>query len=475
VYNIEAGDTLSVNESYYTSAGTKVSSVQFALSVPEGNYTGDTLAAAITTASQSTLVGTDAFNASDHVRGSDQVGGTLDATAVDTTLLMLQLPTLTTPQILKTLQFHAKARTSDGVTFQVGLWKSSGGTYLTTVVAPQTVSLETDGNSATEHRVDLEAQGVRLIETETYWVGLFVTNYGAVASSWATRTGTAPAALNGRVYKRKLDLTSSTTWYDSITESEGAADVTVVGGSTAVPTLFATTKDDIAFSYNDGAANDRYCKLHCSFDSGTKRFSFEPQQSSVGAFAPLAGSGEHVGFLKKRHPSDLLYKSGTVAYGFLEVPTITTASGSLDRDSLNYRLGSVLNSPTEYTPASLADLSSKSSAQIAALTTAQRTLTMPHISRLIKDSFVYLLAPGLVNDSMTSQNGIINRTVLARLPLTGDYGAINYFHTVQDASGDSKVTRLDDFQTLHFRIVSHEGQSVRLGGSLSLELCFQYE
>ena len=45
----------------------------------------------------------------------------------------------------------------------------------------------------------------------------------------------------------------------------------------------------------------------------------------------------------------------------------------------------------------------------------------------------------------------------------------------QDASGDSKVTRLDDFQTLHFRVVSHEGQSVRLGGSLSLELCFQYE
>ena len=100
---------------------------------------------------------------------------------------------------------------------------------------------------------------------------------------------------------------------------------------------------------------------------------------------------------------------------------------------------------------------------------------MTHISRLVKDSFVYLLAPGLVNDSMTSQNGVINRQILARLPLTGQFGDTNYFHTVQDATGDSKVTRLDDFQTLHFRVVSHDGSPVRLGGSLSLELCFQYE
>ena len=50
VYNVEDGDTLRVNESYYTSDGTKLSSVQFVLSVPSGNYTGDTLATAITTA-----------------------------------------------------------------------------------------------------------------------------------------------------------------------------------------------------------------------------------------------------------------------------------------------------------------------------------------------------------------------------------------------------------------------------------------
>jgi hypothetical protein len=475
VYNVEDGDTLRVNESYYTSDGTKLSSVQFVLSVPSGNYTGDTLATAITTASQSTLVGTDVFNTSNHVRGSDQTGGTLNATAVDTTLLMLQLPALTTPQILKTLQFHAKARHPDGVTFQVGLWKSSGGTNLTNVVVPQTVTSETDGNSANEHRVDLEAQGVELIETDTYWVGLYVTNYDAVSERWASKTGTAPAALNGRVYKRKLDLANSATWYDSVAESGGATDSTIVSGTTAVPTLFITTKDDIGFNYNDGTANDRYCKLNCTFDSGTKRFSFEPQQTAVGTFAQLANSSEHVGFLKKRHPSNLLYKTGTVAYGYLEVPTITTAAKSLDRDSLNYRIGAALNTPSGYSLASLGGFSGKTSAQIAALTTAQRTLTMRHIARLIKDSFVYLLAPGLVNDSMTSQNGIINRTVLARLPLTGDYGAINIFHTVQGGTGDSKVTRLDDFQTLHFRLVSHEGQSVRLGGSISLELCFQYE
>ena len=157
-----------------------------------------------------------------------------------------------------------------------------------------------------------------------------------------------------------------------------------------------------------------------------------------------------------------------VAYGFLEVPTIATSSGSLDRNSINYRLGSALSSTVEYSPASLADFSSKSSAQIAALSTAERTLTMTHISRLVKDSFVYLLAPGLVNDSMTSQ-------ILARLPLTGQFGDTNYFHTVQDATGDSKMTRLDDFQTLHFRVVSHDGSPVRLSGRLSLELCFQYE
>ena len=56
VYNIEAGDTLKVNESYYTSDGTKLSSVQFSMPIAAGAYTGDTLAAAITAASN-VLVG----------------------------------------------------------------------------------------------------------------------------------------------------------------------------------------------------------------------------------------------------------------------------------------------------------------------------------------------------------------------------------------------------------------------------------
>ena len=477
VYNVGANAKFTYQEAFRNTTGFKAAAVRFEVPVPEGSYTGTTLAAQLTALSATNAEGvavdvvkSDTFADIDFVAPAT----TLPATGSATRLLMypIQNVALTQAQLLQHVDFNLQAD-SNGAAVQVGMWSQTGTDPFVNVVAPKSIHLEADGqNPGSRHRVsflDVADAGRLLQPTATLYVGLFVTNY-AGAGSWNAGQFVTSSLSNGKFVNRTA-VANVADWEDNIAFAD--ASDTVISASTALPSIRITTVPQLGYASNDSSDVRQRSQFTCAFDDTTQRFSFLPVTPTATWTTDYAAL-DYLPLLKRRHPSGYLYDSSDVAeqyFGFLEIPEVTTATGSLDRNSVNHVVGQGLN----YTDAYAASVFAGTKASLAAATAAANTLTMRHIHRLVREPYVYLSCPDLVADTYSSQTTKPNRGILAKLPLHGNFGELLFYHALQgDSSSDSDVIR-QDLQSLRFRVTDHNGNSVRLGGEISFVLTFQYE
>jgi hypothetical protein len=138
--------------------------------------------------------------------------------------------------------------------------------------------------------------------------------------------------------------------------------------------------------------------------------------------------------------------------GYLEIPT-----NNVNKDSLNYILGS---RDDELTSIKFSDK--------LTLTTP---IKMPSIPYLVRNAYVYLTCD-FINDSYTSGTPP-NRAILQKLPLSNQYGDINYYNFA--SSEYECVVNRQEIQTLRFRLLNREGEVLDFsGGEISFTLAFRY-
>jgi hypothetical protein len=191
VYNVGANAHFTYEEAFRNATGFKAAAVRFKVPVPEGIYTGTTLAAQLTTlsATNAECVAVDVMS-SDTFADIDFVApaSTLPAMGSATTLLMypIQNVALTQAQLLQHVDFNLQAD-NGGATVQVGMWSQTGSNPFVNVVAPKSIHLEADGQrSGSRHRgsfLDVADAGRLLQPSATLYVGLFITGYSG-AGSW---------------------------------------------------------------------------------------------------------------------------------------------------------------------------------------------------------------------------------------------------------------------------------------------------
>ena len=477
VYNVGSNAKFTYEEAFRNTTGFRAAAVRFQVPVPEGIYTGATLASQLTALSATNaegvavnVVGSDTFADIDFVSPVS----TLPATGAATTLLMypIQNVALTKAQLLQHVDFNLQAD-NGGATVQVGMWSQTGTDPFVNVVAPKSIHLEADGqHSGSRHRVsflDVADAGRLLQPSATLYVGLFITGYSG-AGSWSAGqfvTGT----LNGGKFVNRTNVANVADWEDNIAFAD--ASDTVISASTALPSIRIATVPQLGYASNDSSDVRQRSQFTCTFDDTTQRFSFLPVTPTATWTTDYAAL-DYLPLLKRRHPSGYLYDSSDVAeqyFGFLEVPRVTTATGSLDRSSVNHVVGQALYHTDTYADSVFAG----TKASLTSAGAAANTLTMAHIHRLVRQPYVYLSCPDLVADTYSSQTTKPNRGILAKLPLHGNFGEQLFYHALQgDSSSDSEVIR-QDLQSLRFRVTDHNGNTVRLGGEISFVLTFQYD
>jgi hypothetical protein len=384
----------------------------------------------------------------------------------------IQNVALTKVQLLQHVDFNLQAD-NGGATVQVGMWSQTGTDPFVNVVAPKSIHLEADGqHSGSRHRVsflDVADAGRLLQPSATLYVGLFITGYSG-AGSWSAGqfvTGT----LNGGKFVNRTNVANVADWEDNIAFDH--ASNTTISALTPLPSIRIATVPQLGYASNDSSDVRQRSQFTCTFDDTTQRFSFLPVTPTA-TWTTDYSALDYLPLLKRRHPSGYLYDSSDVAeqyFGFLEIPEVTTATGSLDRSSVNHGVGQGLTSTDAYA----ASLFAGTKASLAAATAAANTLTMRHIHRLVREPYVYLSCPDLVADTYSSQTTKPNHNILAKLPLHGNFGELLFYHALQgDSSSDSDVIR-QDLQSLRFRVTDHNGNTVRLGGEISFVLTFQYD
>jgi hypothetical protein len=278
--------------------------------------------------------------------------------------------------------------------------------------------------------------------------------------------------LNGGKFVNRSTVADVANWEDDIAFAD--ASDTVISASTALPSSRITTVPQLGYASNDSSDVRQRSQFTCTFDVNAQRFSFLPVTPTATWTTDYAAL-DYLPLLKRRHPSGYLYGATAAEqhYGFLEIciPEVTTATGSLNRSSVNHVVGQALNHTDQYAGSVFAG----TKASLTSAAAAANTLTMAHIHRLVCQPYVHLSCPDLVADTYSSQAIKPNRGILAKLPLHGNFGELLFYHTLQgDSSSNSDVIR-QDLQSLRFRVTDHNGNSVRLGGEISFVLTFQYE
>ena len=219
--------------------------------------------------------------------------------------------------------------------------------------------------------------------------------------------------------------------------------------------MYVKTVRTYDHSYNHSSTiNYSKAELQVAYDAVKKKFSIVPAKDSeyrdAGGSIP---SADTMPFYKNLYP--FLYNpvpSNMVNLNsYLEIPVINN-----DKTSINYMLGSRGSLP--YITSS--NLS------------ANTTLLFPHIPRLIRYPYLYLTCD-FVNDSCKS--GVNQVNILQKLPLTTEYGNLNFFNvSATDSSVYCNVSR-DELQTIRFTLVDKNNNIVDLnGGEISFTLNFEY-
>jgi len=222
--------------------------------------------------------------------------------------------------------------------------------------------------------------------------------------------------------------------------------------------MYAKTSHIYDYNYNySSSLNYTKAKLVVAYNSTRKRFSIVPQKHSE--FRDKNGnsvSGNTFPFFHNIYAFGQTYfdtSSSDFPYEtFLEIPIVDN-----DITSINYMMGARSSSvdfiKTPFTGSNI-------------------TLTMPHISRMIRYPYLYLLCD-FVYDSSKSGNNQTN--ILQKLPLSSEYGNVNFFNiTGSDSMLYCKVSR-DNLQSLKFRLVDKANNEIDLnGGEVSFVLNFEY-
>ena len=225
--------------------------------------------------------------------------------------------------------------------------------------------------------------------------------------------------------------------------------------STPQITAWFDAKFIFDYSYNN-AKNYSRSKLNFSYDTINKRFSVIP------ALNPLLTQSDNttldttattIPFYRPPYKFQIIGNYGFSNWvGYLEIPT-----NNVDKDSLNYILGARDDELTSIKFTDKVNLSSP--------------IRMPSIPYLVRNAYVYLTCD-FINDSYTSGTPP-NRSILQKLPLSNQYGDINYYNFA--SSEYECVVNRQEIQTLRFRLLNREGEVLDFsGGEISFTLAFRY-
>ena len=219
------------------------------------------------------------------------------------------------------------------------------------------------------------------------------------------------------------------------------------------PVMSAISVPTYSYQYN-GSATDHYlkAKLELTYDESKKRFQIKANKHED--FRDVAGNVVSVDtfpFYKNITSLGRTTKINGID-SFLEIPNKRS-----DKKSINYKIGARDNSISYIVASSIV---------------TNQPLYMPHIPKLIIYPYLFLCCD-FVNSSMKSGK---NRTnILQKLPLTSEYGNLNYFNlSSTDSSVYSTINR-DNIQSMKFVLSDNDNNIVNLnGGELSFTLAFQY-
>jgi hypothetical protein len=241
-----------------------------------------------------------------------------------------------------------------------------------------------------------------------------------------------------------INLVQNTALPSTITED----DVTLLE-----PYMTASSILDYTYSYNDSATDHyRKAKIVVSYDDSTRRFSIKPEKhTDFRTTGGAAVTSETFPFYKNLTHFGRTSKLSNLD-SYLEIPNKDD-----DKNSINYKIGA-RDKVQNYI--ALSDLSSNTA------------LIMPHIPKLILYPYLFLTCD-FVASSMKS--GVNRSNIIQKLPLTSEYGNINYFNVSStDSSAFSRVSR-DNIQNMRFSVVDNNNNVIDLnGGELSFTLNFEY-
>lgn len=480
-YNILPTDTLHFDEVYRdnTSGNAEVKRIRFSYKgLPEGNYTGSTLSTALSSAltyadtSSTPLVGVDAdftkFISSDVVEK-----GNLSATADNhntvhpTNRLLYKKQVLSTTEALnkrlKSLHFLVEGSLIDDGDTNFGYVSEKDSSNNEKIVLM--VELGNKNSSfwnGTKYVVDLLENNIDFVldGTKSYSLGVILDAGNRLAGvTNGTNKGhhTSDQSYIDPIINLRLD--SSNPFLDLKIHHplnySGYSSSDFSSNSTFEPLIYVETVRLYNYTYNNYHSTNHYtkAKLTVTYNDITKRFSIKPEKHPN--YKDASGStttGNNFPFFKTQYKFLHLTHYSTLD-SFLEIPVVEN-----DRKSLNFILGANENESLSYV--SSLDL------------TTNHALVFPHIPRLIRFPYVYLTCD-FVNDS--SKTGKNKSNILQKLPLSSEYGNVNFFNI---ASGDSllycDVSR-DNIQTVGFSVIDKENNIVDLnGGEVSFTVNFEY-
>jgi hypothetical protein len=149
--------------------------------------------------------------------------------------------------------------------------------------------------------------------------------------------------LNGGKFVNRTNVANVADWEDGIAFDHASSNTTI-SASTPLPSIRVTTVSQLGYASNDSSDVTQRSQFMCTYDDTTHRFSFLPV-TPIATWTTDYAALDYLPLLKRRQPSGYLYDSSDVAeqyFGFLEIPRVTTTTGSLDRSSVNHVLGQAL-------------------------------------------------------------------------------------------------------------------------------------
>ena len=487
-YNILPTDTFHFDEVYRdnTNANAEVKRIRFSYKgLPEANYTGSTLATALSSAltytdsSSTPLVGVDAdftkFISSDLHEGGNlsttntSVPDQSNNTNTTNSFFLLKEVITTSSSIntrLKKLVFNVGTSSpshSNSEFYGYGyLIKFENNTSkIVIAVSLDKFNPKVWNPSTGLFEIDLFSEGIdlRIQSGVSYRLGVLLppthtikaNSVSVSALNWKTSNTSdlvnllRPSVINHFTNTSHIFLPSFT--YNLVSNGANISSI-------AEPDMYVELVRIYDYTYNNSSTNHyTKVKLTVAYNDITKRFSIQPEKHpDYKDISGQATSGNNFPFFKTQyrflHPTNY-----TNLDSFLEIPVVEN-----NRASLNFILGANESKSLSY--ASSLDL------------TTNHPLIFPHIPRLIRFPYVYLTCD-FVNDS--SKTGKNKTNILQKLPLSSEYGNVNFFNV---ASGDSllycDVSR-DNIQTVGFSVIDKENNIVDLnGGEVSFTVNFEY-